>query len=80
MNWNKAPTDLRLDTACIDVWRSQTDLPEKEIQNYHESLSQEELQRAEKFTFPDKFEEYVVTRGLLRTALAHVLEQVPSMV
>ncbi len=78
MEWAKAPAGLQLSTAFIDVWRSPVDLPAEEIHEYHQTLSQEEQQRADKFTFPDKFEEYVVTRGLLRNALAHVLEQSPG--
>lgn len=75
MEWIKAPEDLRLNTAFIDIWRSEVALSPGKIQDYHELLSEEEKERADKFTFPDKFEEYVVTRGLLRTALAHVLNQ-----
>ena len=78
MTWDKPPVDLTLDGVYIDVWRSRMDLPESEIRKFHETLSQQEQERAEKFTFPDKFEEYVVTRGLLRTALSHVLEQSPD--
>lgn len=78
MTWDKPPVDLTLDGVYIDVWRSRMDLPESEIRKFHETLSRQEQERAEKFTFPDKFEEYVVTRGLLRTALSHVLEQSPG--
>ena len=78
MKWDNPPADLALDEAYIDVWRSRIDLPKEEIQKFHETLSQQEQERAEKFIFPDKYEEYVVTRGLLRTALSHVLEQSPG--
>lgn len=36
---------------------------------------QKKKKRAEKFTFADKYREYVVTRGLLRQALAQVLNR-----
>lgn len=78
MTWHKPPDELQLDVAYIDVWHSRIDLPEAEIENYVLSLSAQERERAEKFTFPDKYEEYVVTRGLLKKALAHVLRQAPS--
>jgi 4'-phosphopantetheinyl transferase len=73
--WDSPPEDLELDAGYIDVWRTQIDLPEDEIDSYVATLSQEEQDRAARFTFPDKYEEYVVSRGLLRKALAHVLKQ-----
>ena len=76
--WAEPPADLELDVAYIDVWRSQIDLPESEIEKYAQTLSEQEQERAAKFTFPDKYEEYVVSRGLLRKALGHVLKQAPS--
>ena len=53
-------------------------MPKPEINKFAEILSTDEQERAEKFTFPDKYEEYVVTRGLLRKALSHVLNQSPA--
>jgi 4'-phosphopantetheinyl transferase len=76
--WLESPAGLQLDAGHIDVWRSRIDLPVSEIEKYAETLSEQEQERAAKFTFPDKYEEYVVSRGLLRKALAHVLDQEPS--
>ena len=76
--WNKSPVELRLDNACVDVWRSQIDLSAAKISEYRSMLCEEELKRTEKFTFPNKQEEYVVTRGLLRSALALVLKEDPA--
>ncbi len=78
MKWDSAPVDLQLDVNFIDVWRSRVDLPETEIRKYAKTLSQQEQERAEGFSFADKYEEYVVTRGLLRKALAHMLKQTPE--
>jgi len=73
--WDKPPEELKLDVAYIDVWRTRIDLPEEEVKNYALTLSEEEQERAARFTFPGKYKEYVVSRGLLRRALAHVLKQ-----
>ncbi|MFT5351512.1 MAG: 4'-phosphopantetheinyl transferase [Planctomycetota bacterium] len=78
MKWDNIPADLQLEAKFIDVWHSRIDLPASQINKYIETLSEEELRRAEKFTFPDKYKEYVVSRGVLRNALAHVLKQSPS--
>lgn len=75
MGWRRPPEELQLEAACIDVWHSRISLPEVEIEKHALTLSGQERERAEKFTFADKYEEYVVTRGLLRQALAHVLRQ-----
>jgi 4'-phosphopantetheinyl transferase len=75
MKWDRPPADLELGVEYIDVWRSRIDLPRKEVEKYAETLSQQERERAAKFTFPDKYEEYVVSRGLLRKVLAQVLNQ-----
>ena len=76
--WDKTPAELQLDNAFVDVWRSRIDLSAAKIDEYRATLSDDELKRAEQFTFPNKQEEYVVTRGLLRSALALVLKQDPG--
>ncbi|MDG2288585.1 MAG: 4'-phosphopantetheinyl transferase superfamily protein [Woeseiaceae bacterium] len=76
--WNKSPPELQLDNAFVDVWRSRIDLSVTKISEYRSTLADEELKRAEQFTFPNKEEEYVVTRGLLRRTLALVLKQDPA--
>ena len=73
--WDKPPEGLQLDSAYIDIWRTRIDLPKNEIESYATTLSEEEKERAARFTFPNKYEEYVVSRGLLRKVLSHVLKQ-----
>ena len=70
-----APAGLLLDHACIDVWQGQIDIPATAVEACHELLSVAEKQRAAAFTFADKYREYVVSRGLLRKALARVLQR-----
>ena len=77
MKWPSPPEDLELIDTCIDVWRSDIELSKSEIESYYESLSDEEKTRAGLFTFPDKRKEFIVTRGLLRAALA-CLTKVPA--
>ena len=76
--WLKSPSNHQLDDEHVDVWRSRIDLPAEKIDAYHASLSAQEQVRAKRFRFPGKFEEYVVTRGLLRHALSLVLSQTVS--
>ncbi len=76
--WVKATGEHRLDADHVDIWRSRIDLPAQRIDEFHATLSDEEKQRAARFKFPGKFEEYVVTRGLLRQALSIVASQPAS--
>ena len=48
------------------------DLPEEKVKVFAETLSSDEMARAEKFTLPHKYCEYVLSRGLLRLTLALV--------
>ncbi len=75
MEWNKAPADLKLASSYVDVWRSEIKLSESEIDAYAETLSVEEKKRASRFTFTDKQNEFIVSRGLLRRALSHLLKR-----
>ena len=74
MKWRKPPRDLLPDQDFVDVWRSEIDLPENEVSHYQAMLSSEELQRAERFKFASKRREYIVTRGLLRSALGLLMK------
>jgi 4'-phosphopantetheinyl transferase len=78
MEWSRPPAKLQLDKRYIDVWQSPVRLPAEQLEKYANSLSAEERQRAAKFAIPDKYEEYVVSHGLLRKSLAHVLGRAVS--
>lgn len=68
--WSKAPADLQLSADHIDIWSTHLDLSEQEVKAFAQTLSADEISRAKKFTFANKYREYVVSRGLLRAALA----------
>jgi len=78
MQWHKTPGDLQLSPGHIDLWSAHLDLPEEQIKVFAKTLDRDEIARAEKFNFPDKYCEYVVTRGLLRLALALVAKMEPE--
>ena len=58
----------------MDVWRSDIDLPQDKLDYYQAMLCADELERAARFKFDNKRREYIVTRGLLREALAVLLK------
>jgi len=55
-------------------------LPSNEVADYSELLSAEEKVRAAKFSFPNKYEEFVITRGLLRDSLGTYLNKDPKQI
>ena len=72
-SWLVAPEDLSLSSGLVDVWRTKLDLPEAWITRYCDLLSEQERQRAARFRMTAKYNEYVITRGLLRSVLARML-------
>lgn len=78
MTWQQPPESLRLEPACVDIWRSPIDLSGETLAVYRSTLAEEELARAARFRIEEKYREYVVTRGLLRAALARCLGQPAS--
>ncbi len=67
--WQTAPDDLEVSPQHVDIWLTSTELGEEQARAYRESLSQGELERAQKFKSDAKYREYIVTRGLLRQVL-----------
>ena len=67
--WQTAPSDLGISPQHVDIWLTSTELGEEQARAYRESLSQGELERAQKFKSDAKYREYIVTRGLLRQVL-----------
>ena len=76
--WEQSPGDLRLSHEHVDVWRTHLDLPDAAIAEYAHMLSDDERERADRFRFTAKRNEYVISRGLLRRVLAQTLGGTPE--
>lgn len=76
--WDKPPAELELSDHHIDIWRTTLDLPRQEIDEFMSLLSPDEAARAGRFKVERKYREYIITRGLLRRILGHVLKQDPA--
>jgi 4'-phosphopantetheinyl transferase len=61
------------------VWRASLDLPAPRIQALQHDLSEEELQRAERFHFQRHRGRFIAARGLLRTILGRYLKTDPGL-
>ncbi|RCJ14501.1 4'-phosphopantetheinyl transferase [Nostoc sp. ATCC 43529] len=71
--WLPAPTDLTLLPDEIHVWRINLDQPELQLQNLRETLSSDEITRAERFHFPQHRQRFIAGRGILRSILGRYL-------
>jgi 4'-phosphopantetheinyl transferase len=76
--WHPPPTDLSLSEDKVHVWRASLTLPASRIQGLRRLLSQDEIDRAERFHFQRDREHFIAGRGLLRTILGRYLDQEPD--
>ena len=77
-NWSLPPSDLLLSTNDAHVWRASLNVSALQIQNLKQTLSIDELKRAEKFYYRKDCEQFIVARGLLRAILSRYLNLEPD--
>lgn len=78
--WLPAPTNLTLLPDEIHLWRIELDQPETQLQHLRETLSSDEIARAERFYFPKHQQHFVAGRGILRTIIGRYLDIQPLQV
>jgi 4'-phosphopantetheinyl transferase len=62
----------------VHVWRASLELPSSQVEKLQRNLSEEELERAERFHFQRHRDHFIVARGLLRTILGRYLKVEPG--
>lgn len=60
----------RVQPGEVHVWRFALDVPEEALRQLHQTLSQEECSRAERFHFDKDRRHFICARGVLRRLLA----------
>ncbi|MBC6429630.1 4'-phosphopantetheinyl transferase superfamily protein [Nostoc sp. HG1] len=78
--WLPAPINLTLLPDEIHVWRIELDQPETRLQHLRETLSSDEIARAERFYFQEHRQRFIAGRGILRTILGRYLGIQPLQV
>jgi 4'-phosphopantetheinyl transferase len=76
--WQAAPAEPRLGADRVDVWRIGLDRPAACRDRLAATLSADELERAERFAFPELRRRYLVARGALRQILGHYAGAAPG--
>jgi 4'-phosphopantetheinyl transferase len=78
--WLTAPTDLVLSSGNIHVWKIELQSGELQLKSWQETLSRDEVSRAERFHFPIHRQRFIIGRGSLRYILSYYLGVEPAQV
>ena len=76
--WSPAPKDLILADHEVHVWRAGLELPSSQVQELKGILTEDELVRADRFSFEIDRQRFIAARGILRSILSRYLTVYPS--
>jgi 4'-phosphopantetheinyl transferase len=76
--WSLPPKTLLLGENEVHVWQASLELPSSQVQRLEHNLSEEELERAERFHFKRHRSHFIAARGLLRIILGSYLKTDPG--
>jgi 4'-phosphopantetheinyl transferase len=76
--WSPAPKDLILADNEVHVWRAQLELALSQGQELRGILTDDELDRANRFSFEIDRQRFIATRGTLRSILSRYITIYPS--
>jgi 4'-phosphopantetheinyl transferase len=79
-HWLPAPKKLDLLLNDVHIWRINLNSDELQLQSFRETLSSDEIARAERFYFPEHRQRFMAGRGTLRTILGQYLDIAPKQV
>jgi len=76
--WSPATQDLILADNEIHVWRAHLELPLSEVQQLSGILTEDEVNRANRFSFEIDQHRFIAARGILRSILSRYTTNCPS--
>src|SRR5262245_26819819 len=76
--WLPAPAHLELPDDQVHVWRARLDLLDSQSEEFRDSLSVDEQQRAARFHFEKDRRHFIAARGFLRRILGQYLRANPA--
>ena len=79
-NWLPAPKKLDLLLNDVHIWRINLNSSESQLQFFRETLSSDEIARAQRFYFPEHRQRFIAGRGTLRAILGQYLGIAPKQV
>ncbi|UBF27771.1 4'-phosphopantetheinyl transferase superfamily protein [Kovacikia minuta CCNUW1] len=78
--WSSAPLSFTLPVGEVHIWRASLDLAPLQIQAFVQTLTTDELQRAERFRFEHDRRRFIAGRGTLRAILGRYLNLEPAQI
>ncbi len=76
--WSPAPKDLIVADNEVHVWRAQLELPSSQVQELRGILTDDEVDRANRFSFEIDRQRFIAARGTLRSILSRYLTICPG--
>ena len=76
--WQNSSSPISLDKNQIHLWRAHLDLPAIVVNELTNLLSADEIERANKFCFPEHKRRFIVARSILRQLLSNYLHLNPK--
>ncbi|RPI77065.1 MAG: 4'-phosphopantetheinyl transferase superfamily protein [Desulfobacteraceae bacterium] len=78
--WQKPPDRPDLGDQEVHIWQASLDIPQERIFALSRILSQDEIDRAERFHFAKDRNRFIAARGTLRNILGRYLNQPPETI
>lgn len=78
MDWSVPPIDLELSYSKVHIWHASLEATAEQLCKFHNVLSHDEMQRAERFYFDGDRKHFIVARALLRHILSVYTECEPG--
>ena len=78
--WGSPPKSLSLSDNEVHLWRASLSLPADVIQQFGQTLSADEWQRAQRFHFERDRRRFIAGRSILRKILSRYLAITPSQI
>lgn len=76
--WSPAPKNLIVADHEVHIWRAQLELPLSQVQELRGILTEDELDRANRFSFAIDRQRFIAARGTLRSILSRYLTISPG--
>ena len=76
--WSPAPEDMIVAENEVHVWRAQLELPSSHVQELRGFLTDDELARANRFSFEIDRQRFIAVRGTLRSILSRYMAIYPG--
>ena len=76
--WSSAPKDLVLADTEVHVWRARLERPVSQVRELRDTLTDDELDRANRFSFAIDRQRFIVARATLRSILSRYLTIAPG--